>query len=151
MPTLPTLTLLDRDTSEDHDLVATAKAHLLEAEEHAGRAAASAAQAAEHYGTLAGRAAQRAADTVGERMSETASTLREDAEEIWNDPEDRRFLLQLGGGIAVVGLVVWLWRRRKRRKAEQRLQYEASSQGVPGWDDPRTALTDADADEVSVS
>lgn len=145
---MPTLTLLDRDTSGDHDLVATARAHLAEAEEHAGRAAASAAQAAEHYGSLAGRAAQRAADTVGERMSETATTLREDAEEIWEDPENRRFLLQLGGGIAVVGLVVWLWRRRKRRKREEELQYEASSEGVPGWSDPRTALAD-DATPVS--
>ena len=139
---MPTLTLLDRDTSDDHDLVATARAHLAEAEEHAGRAAASAAEAAEHYGNLAARAAQRAADSLGGRMSETANTLRGDAEEIWEDPENRRFLFQLGGGIAVVGLVVWLWRRRRRRKQQDELQYESSSEGVPGWSDPRTALAD---------
>lgn len=137
---MPTLTLLDRNTSSDQDLVATARAHLAEAEEHAGHAAASAAQAAEHYGNLAGRAAQRAADTLGDRVSETASTLREDAEELWDDPDGRRLLLQLGGGIAVVGFAVWLWRRRKRRKREEELAYETSEEGVPGWHDPEAAF-----------
>lgn len=138
---MPTLTLLDRDTSSDQDLVATARAHLAEAEEHAGRAAASAAQAAEHYGNLASRAAQRAADTLGDRVSETATTLREDAEELWEDPDGRRLLLQVGGGIAVVGLAVWLWRHRKRRKEQdERFDYETSPEGVPGWTDPEAAF-----------
>lgn len=140
---MPSLTLLNRDTSSDQDLVATARAHLAEAEEHAGRAAASAAQAAEHYGSLASHAAQRAADTLGDRVSDTASTLREDAEELWDDPDGRRLLLQLGGGVAVVGFAVWLWRRRKRRKEQEELQYETSSEGVPGWADPRTEMADS--------
>lgn len=139
---MPSLTLLDRGTSSDEDLVATARAHLAEAEEHAGRAAASAAQAAEHYGNLAARATQRAADTLGDRVSDTAAHLRDDAEELWDDPETRRLALQAAGGVAVVGLAVWLWRRRKRRKREEELRYESSSQGVPGWSDPRTELAD---------
>lgn len=139
---MPTLTLLDRDTSGDHDLVAAARAHLAEAEQHAGRAAASAAQAAEHYGNLAARATQRAADTVGDRMADTATTLREDAEDLWDDPDSRRLLLQAAGGVAVVGLAIWLWRRRKRRKQEEQQRYEASAEGVPGWSDPRSELTD---------
>lgn len=136
---MPTLTLLNRATSSDQDMVATTRAHLAEAEEHAGRAAAYAAQAAEHYGNLAARATQRAADTLGDRVTDTASHLREDAEDLWEDPERRRLLLQAVGGVAVVALAIWLW-RRWRRTRRQDGAYETSPEGVAGWTDPEAAF-----------
>lgn len=129
---MPTTTLFNRAERTSSDLTDAARAHLTEAEQYASQAAASARLAAEHY-----------AETLSGQLEGTVDSLRDDLDTLLEDPETRALVIGAAAGIAVTGLAVWLWRRRSKRKAEK--AYEASAEGVPGWNDPRTALATAGA------
>lgn len=124
---MPITTLFDRAERTSTELGDAARAHLDEAEEYASQAAASARLAAEHY-----------AETLSDQLEGTVGSLRDDLGSLLEDPETRALVIGAGAGIAVTGVAVWLWRRRSKRKAEK--AYETSTEGVPGWNDPRTAL-----------
>jgi hypothetical protein len=127
---MPTTTLLDRAERTSSELGDAARAHLTEAEEYASQAATSARLAAEHY-----------AETLSDQFEDTVDSLRDDLDSLLEDPETRGLVIGVAVGITVTGVAVWLLRRRAKRKAEK--AYEASAEGVPGWNDPRTALATA--------
>lgn len=129
---MSTSTLVDRAEQTTADLTEAARAHLAEAEQYAIRAAEAATIAAEHYGARAARSAQQAADT-----------LRDDVESLLDDPETREVVVRTAAGVAVLGLAVWLWRRRKRKQRREEARYEATASDVAGWTDPKTGLTTA--------
>lgn len=131
---MSTTTLADRAERTTAELAEAGRAYLEEAEQHAARAAEAAARAAEHYGERASRAAHEAADSIGE----TYVALRADVEELLDDPETRRTVTYAAGGLAVAGVVLWAWRRRRRRKQDR---YESTLQATAGWDDPSALET----------
>ena len=134
---MSTSALADRATRSTAELAEAARAHLEEAEQHAARAAESATRAAEHYGARAQQVAQEAAEHLNERVTPQLVQLRDDAERVWDDPEQRRLVLAAAGGVGLIALGVWIWRRR--RDDDER--YETSAEEVAGWEEPREALT----------
>lgn len=126
---MATTTLLNRAERTSAELSDAARAHLTEAEEYASQAAASARLAAEHY-----------AETLSDQLEGTVGSLRDDVESLLEDPETRALVIGVAAGVTVTGVAVWLWRRRKQRKAEE--NYETSASDVAGWGDPRSALTE---------
>lgn len=126
---MPTTTFFDRAEQTSSELTDAAREHLAEAEQYASQAADSARLAAEHY-----------AETLSNQLEDTVGSLREDVESLLEDPETRALVIGVAAGVAVTGVTVWLWRRRKKRQAEER--YEASAAEVAGWSDPRTALAE---------
>ncbi len=133
---MSTSALADRASRSTAEFAEAARAHLEDAERHATRAAESATRAAEQYGARAQQVAQDAADSFNERVTPQLTQLRDDAEQVWDDPEQRRLVLTVAGGIGLVAVGVWLWRRRRDDE-----QYEASAEEVAGWEDPSEALT----------
>lgn len=122
-------TFLNRAERTPAELSDTARAHLTEAEQYASQAAASARLAAEHY-----------AETLSDQLEGTVGSLRGDVESLLEDPETRALVIGVAAGVTVTGVAVWLWRRRKKRRAGE--DYETSSADVPGWSDPHTALAE---------
>ena len=59
----------------------------------------------------------------------------DEAEQAWDDPDQRRMMLQVAGGVGIVAVGVWLWRRRRKDD-----NYEASVESVSGWQEPSEAL-----------
>ncbi len=124
---MSTTTLLNRAERTSAELGDAARTHLAEAEEYASKAAAATRRAAEHY-----------AETMSDQLEDTVGSLRDDVESLLEDPETRALVIGVAAGITVTGIAVWLWRRRSNRKAEE--AFANSSEDVPGWSDPRTAL-----------
>lgn len=152
---MATTELVDRAEATAADLSAAARRHFTEAERAARRAAEAAQDAAELYGARAAEAgreyaaraseaAHDSAEKLGGRAQHAAETIRHEAtdlrdevEELWEDPETRPWLLGTAVGIALVGLALWLWRRSRREDA-----YETTETEVPGWEDPQEAFDD---------
>ncbi len=162
---MATTELVDRAEATAAELSAAAKRHFTEAERAARRAAEAAQDAAELYGARAAEAgreyaaraneaAHESAERLGSRAQHAAETIRHEAtdlrdevEELWEDPETRPWILGTAVGLALLGLALWLLRRRRRDDA-----YESTETEVPGWEEPQAAFgaepDDGEAEEA---
>lgn len=141
---MATQQLVDRAEQTTADLIASARVHAADAEHSVRRAAEAVQDAAEIYAARAATTAQDTAERVGDAaqlasaaIREETGELREDVQELWDDPTSRSWLLGAAAGIALTGAAVW-WLRRRRQRAED--PYETSATEVAGWQDPREAV-----------
>lgn len=140
-------TLVDRAEHTTAELSEAARAHLADAERYARQAALAAREAADPHVARAAESAQHAAahaqeaaGHLAERVGDTVEALVDEVEELWEDPGTRPYLIGAAAGVALTGLALYLWRRRRRQREQREERYETSTEDLGGWEDPRIAL-----------
>lgn len=117
---MDTTDLVDRAELTATELGQTARQQLDEAEAAARRAAEAAQEAAEATAAWLAELSDRAQHAAA-TLRDEAIELREDVEDLWDDPTGRRYLLAALTGVGLGLLLVWWLRRRRARAAQDEL------------------------------